>query len=539
MNNNRKRYSVSKIDPNDTKIELNCRSVKPILLYLEEKYGREKMEEFIYDTKISLDYLQDRNNWISYEYFCRLLEKLVQYARDSKAPFTAGTYAAKKECFGALESFFSSLGTTAGTYKLGLEFALRYTKIGVFKMLELKKNYCMVEVRYFSNYRQNKNNCLNLQGIFASVPSLWNLPLAKIKETQCAAKGADSCVYKISWQNKPSHLLGLLGTLIALIFVYTAEPILKTRVNAFPMAAIIPIFGYLVGRIGDYKITLKDIVDIREKESRDLIESIETIEKLNIELQEKVEQRTEELQKALDELRKSQNQLVQSEKLASVGRLAAGMAHELNNPVGAIRNFIQDVLEDMPQGDPKRERLERAEKATGRCKRLVNDLLTFSRESKELKSVDINDIVGSALADAEVQIANPNIRISKELKPDLPKINIDPFQIQQVLMNIIMNAADAIKKEGRITVKTSSSPENIFVEISDTGEGIPAEIQNKIFDPFFTTKAPGKGKGLGLAISYNIVKRFNGDIHVKSEKDKGATFTITLPLENTMPQQQF
>ena len=164
------------------------------------------------------------------------------------------------------------------------------------------------------------------------------------------------------------------------------------------MLTMILFSGYFLGRRWDYRIALKDSININEKESKDLMESIETIEKLNIELQEKVERRTAELhdsnvklQKALDELEKSQDLLIRSEKMASVGRLAAGMAHELNNPVGAIRNYIQDVLEDIPSDDPQHERLERAEKATGRCKRLVGDLLTFSRESKELKLVNINE----------------------------------------------------------------------------------------------------------------------------------------------------
>jgi signal transduction histidine kinase len=286
----------------------------------------------------------------------------------------------------------------------------------------------------------------------------------------------------------------------------------------------------------DYKLTLRERVEVSEKESRDLMESIETIEKLNIELQEKVEKRTEELnasnkelQETLEKLKASQNQLIQSEKMASVGRLAAGMAHELNNPVGAIRNYIQDVLEDISSDDPLKERLKRAEKATGRCKRIVTDLLTFARESKALKPADVNEIINSTVRNAREEIASPDIRITEELSPDLPSVKVDSRQLQQVFMNIIMNAADAIKGEGQIAIKSYKDSGSIFIDISDTGEGMPEDVLDKIFDPFFTTKAPGKGQGLGLAISYNIIKRFEGDIRIKSEAGKGTTFTITLP----------
>ena len=531
----RKIYPISKIDPNDTKIELNCRTVKSTLLYFEEKYGRKKLEEFIYDTKMNLDYLEDRNNWISYDYFCRLLAKLVEYTNDPKAPFIAGTYSTKnqKELYGSLGRFYSRLNSPSTTYKLIVEFASRCTKINEFRISNLKKNSCTISLRFSGNYKQDKNNCLNVQGLLASFPTMWGLPLAKVRETRCAAEGGDSCIYEISWRNRPSRLYGLLGLLIGLVFVYVVNTFLATSINILALI-MIPLVGYLIGRIKDYRVTIKEIADINEKESKDLMESIETIEKLNIELQDKVEKRTGELRKALNELKKSQDQLIHSEKMASVGRLAAGMAHELNNPVGAVRNYIQDMLEDIPADSPLWERLMRVEKATGRCKRIVSDLLAFARENKESKMVDINGIIEKTLEGAQEEISNPKITISKELEPDLPEVKADPLQIQQVFMNLIMNASDAIKGEGQVIVRTSKTPRNIIVEISDTGEGIPEEIQDKIFDPFFTTKAPGKGTGLGLAISYNIIKRFNGDIRVKSQKGTGATFTIILPLNNIL-----
>ena len=528
----KEQYPLSKVDSNDTKTELNCRPIKPVLRYLEEKYGHEKLENFIYETKMNLAYLENENNWVSYDYFCRLLAKLVEYTGNPRAPFIAGLYTTKKECYGDLQTFFSRLGTPGSTYKFIAEYTPRYSKLNKWEISDLKRDSCIIILKMLSEYKQNKNNCLNVQGILASIPTLWKLTLAKVEEVECAAEGADSCVYRVSWRNKPSRLFGICGLLTGVVLGYFIKVFLWTTANVF-IVAMIPMWGYLIGRIKDYKVAVKESIEINEKESEGLMESIETIERLNIELQDKVEQRTKELQKALVDLKNSQERLIQSEKLASIGRLAAGMAHELNNPVGAVRNYIQDVLEDISPKDPLWERLKNVEKATGRCKKIVNALLTFARENKEMRLCNINDIIEVTTREAREEILNPSIKIYKNLETNLSKVKLDPMQIQQVVMNIIMNASDAVKDEGQIVVKTSETFENISVEISDSGRGIPEDIQDKIFDPFFTTKAPGNGIGLGLAISYNIVKRFNGSIQVKSREGEGAAFTITIPKSDT------
>ncbi|MBI4650530.1 hypothetical protein HY745_04445 [Candidatus Desantisbacteria bacterium] len=532
----RKIYPISKVDHEDTKIELSCRNIKPIFLYFNEKYGYEALEEFIYDTKMNLDFLEDSHNWVSFDYYCRLLAKLVEYTGDPNVPFIVGTYAAKKQCYGAIENIVKRLASPQSIYKIVVEITPRYSKIGEIGISDLKKNSCIITVRYFDKYKQDKNNCLNFQGIFASFPTLWGLPLAGIEHTLCAVNKGNTCIYKISWNNRPKYLFELYGIISGIFILCILKFIIWKTANLFVLS-MIPLVGYLIGIIKNYKTDIRYFKEINEKETKNLLESMETIEKMNIDLQNKIEQRTEELKdsnkklhEAMEEIKQSQNKLLQSEKMASVGRLAAGMAHEFNNPMGAVRNYIQDILEDTPAEDPRWERLKKAEKATGRCKNIVNDLLSFARESKDIKMVDINNIIETAILNANEDITNQNIKILKFLAPDLPEIKIDEMQMRQVIMNILMNACDAIKKEGRIIIKTLSSPENIFIEISDTGEGIPEDIKNKIFDPFFTTKSPGKGIGLGLAISYNIIKRLNGDIHVESSENKGTTFKIILPL---------
>ncbi len=303
---------------------------------------------------------------------------------------------------------------------------------------------------------------------------------------------------------------------------------------------LLPVAGYLAGRIGDFKRAFQEALDISEKESSDLMESVETIERFNIELQDRIEQRTEELhisnenlQKALAEIESSHERLIQSEKMATVGRLAAGMAHELNNPVGAIRNYLQDLLEDTGTDDSRHGRLMRAEKATDRCRKIVEDLLVFARSGADLdaESVDVNEVIERTIADAKECTGDKEkkIEILTALDPTIPVVNVDCMQLQQVFMNVIMNACDVIEKEGRITLRSRNGGEHIHVEISDTGAGIPEEYVNKVFDPFFTTKGPGKRKGLGLAISYSILRRLGGDIRVESQVGVGTTFTVDIP----------
>lgn len=532
-----KLYPISKLDTDDTKIELTCRATRTIIVYFEEKYGREKLEEFIYDTKMNLEYLEDQNNWISYKYFCRLLAKLVEYTNDPQAPFIAGTYSTKKQCYGMVESFITRFATPSSLYKLLAETSKRHAKIADIKIIDCKKTSCTFIFHYHKDYKQDKNNCLNIQGMLASVPPFWNLPLAKVKHIQCAINGGDTCVYQLSWQSRISYFEGVIGFLLGMLIGVLIKILFKLE-NSIIIVISSALLGSLLDIVIAYKNALKNSLEINEKESSDLVKSFETIEQLNIDLQKKVEQRTAELDtsnkqlaKTLDRLKKSQDKLIQSEKMASVGRLAAGMAHELNNPVGAIRNYIQDVLEDTSHDDPRWERLKMAEKATSRCKRIVSDLLTFARENKEIKIIDVNSIIETTITHAQEEIPNVKIKIVKDLAPALPKIKADNMQLQQTVMNMIMNARDAIENEGQIIIKTFQDSENIIIEISDTGTGIPDEIQDKIFDPFFTTKAPGKGQGLGLAISYNIIKRFNGDIRLKSKEGEGTTFTIVLPID--------
>jgi len=250
-------------------------------------------------------------------------------------------------------------------------------------------------------------------------------------------------------------------------------------------------------------------------------------------LEHKVDQRSREIQAM-------QGQLMQSEKLASLGKLAAGVAHEINNPMTGILTNASLLYEDLPAEDPAREDLKTIIDETIRCRRIVKGLLDFARQSRpEKKKVPLNEIIQNSLNLLRNQASFRNIEIAEQLDPFLPEVSADPNQIQQVCVNILINASEAMNGAGKIQIisrRADRMGQWVEVSISDTGPGIGPEARSKLFDPFFTTKATGTG--LGLAVSYGIVQSHGGTIDLKSEPGQGATFIIRLPTASEEPLQQ-
>jgi two-component system NtrC family sensor kinase len=232
-------------------------------------------------------------------------------------------------------------------------------------------------------------------------------------------------------------------------------------------------------------------------------------------------------------LQETHLQLVSSEKMASLGKLAAGIAHEINNPLGGILIYSSLMMEDLSEEDPRRGDLARIVQEAGRCKEIVKSLLEFARQTEpKMEPTDINRAINDGLFFLVNQALFHNIQIVKRLDSFLPFVQGNASQLNQVFMNIIVNAAEAMHGSGTLTITTSPSPDRktIFVEFTDTGEGIPEENFTRIFDPFFTTKEVGKGTGLGLATSYGIIEDHGGKISVKSKVGEGTTFKIELPV---------
>jgi len=230
-------------------------------------------------------------------------------------------------------------------------------------------------------------------------------------------------------------------------------------------------------------------------------------------------------------LRRTQEQLLQSEKLAAMGRLTSQIAHELNNPLYGIMNTLELLKTEVSPQSKRRKILEMALSETVRLSDLLRKMLSFSKPDQEQRQpVDINTVIDEILLLHEKQLRENDIKIASTFSEEIGRVNASKNQLRQVFLNIVANARDAMANGGTLTVTTGGDGENVVIEITDTGTGIKEEHLDKIFDSFFTTKGEVKGVGLGLSVCYGFIKDHGGDIVVKSQEDTGTTFAITLPV---------
>ncbi|MHA2039229.1 MAG: PAS domain S-box protein [Promethearchaeota archaeon] len=269
---------------------------------------------------------------------------------------------------------------------------------------------------------------------------------------------------------------------------------------------------------------VRDVSKLKKTEN-DLIEAKKEIEKWNMELERRVEEKTEEL-------RKSQNLLIQSEKLSAMGKMAGGLAHELNSPLAGLVPMLELHKKRAMKGSKEDEELTLMLKAADHMAKIVKNFGVFSRKSKsEFRALSLNEVIEDTLSFSAVRLKQKGIKVKKELSTRLPLILGDKTELQQVVLNMTTNALDAMNEGDNYIIKTDISEDNNKVKMLfiDDGTGIAEENLNKIFDPFFTTKKEGEGTGLGLSVSYGIIKNHNGEILVESEPGKGTRFSIYLP----------
>ncbi|MFQ6067753.1 MAG: ATP-binding protein, partial [bacterium] len=256
----------------------------------------------------------------------------------------------------------------------------------------------------------------------------------------------------------------------------------------------------------------------------DLKRAREELQNWAKELGRKVKEKTEEL-------RQNQAQLLKSEKLAGIGQLAAGIAHEIRNPLGIMGTSLYYLKDVLPKKEEDVERhFQILEAEINRCETIINNLLEFSRRSdQELELIEVNSLLNITLSLVEKDLFVKDIELVKKLE-DSPKVRANVDEIKQVFLNLILNATQAMPNGGRLGIRTSiTENKRVRIEIADSGIGIPQRDLSKVFDPFFTTKSPGEGTGLGLTLVHAIIERSGGTIQVESREDKGTTFIIEFP----------
>ena len=254
---------------------------------------------------------------------------------------------------------------------------------------------------------------------------------------------------------------------------------------------------------------------------------------------------TQEMERREQELRDKQEQLVQAGKLATLGELTTGVAHELNNPLNNIGLYVGNVIDRIRLGEADSgslvDDLEKAMEQVRKATEIISHLRTFGRAARvSIEQVDVDDVIERSLLLVHEQLRLRGIEVELELCPDELLVVANPIQLEQVFINLLTNARDALADSKRKTIRIASSRdgEKIRIAFSDTGPGIPLELQQRIFDPFFTTKEVGTGTGLGLSITYSILKEYGGEISVDSRPGKGATFLVELPFADEEPPQE-
>jgi signal transduction histidine kinase len=236
----------------------------------------------------------------------------------------------------------------------------------------------------------------------------------------------------------------------------------------------------------------------------------------------------------IQERHQMQEQMAQADRLASIGQLSSGVAHEINNPLGVILGYTQLMLRSETNDTGRHKDLKTIEKHVRHCKSIVEDLLNFARRSEPKKEkVDIHRTIEDVLGFIRQNIGSSRIDFQTDFDRRIPPVVLDEKKIKQVLINLLMNARHAVGEKGTIKVSTASQPAEgkLEIQVADDGYGIEEKHLKHIFDPFFTTKPTGEGTGLGLSVSYGIVKKHGGEIRVKSKSGEGSTFTVVLPVQ--------
>ena len=253
-------------------------------------------------------------------------------------------------------------------------------------------------------------------------------------------------------------------------------------------------------------------------------------------LVEELETTLKELQQSHRELASAQSRLIQSERLASMGQISAGVAHEINNPLSTILLYSHMLLKHHKQGEAESEEVKMILDEATRCRTIMRGLLDFARQSRVVKEpADMGGLIREVMRNLRLKVGQRQVSLEEEIQPAMPPANVDADQIRQMLVNLVQNGIDAVENGGEVVVsacsaRTAGNQDCIEIRVHDTGRGMPPEVLSEIFTPFFTTKQLGKGTGMGLSIVYGVVKMHSGEISVDSKVDKGTTFTIRLPL---------
>ena len=622
------------------KQELNCGYIiLPIIHYFEQLFGKETAKGYIESLGVPLKYFNKRSNWVSYDYFIALLEKLVEVTGDKRAPYNASFSVNPKATFN--EFLYMTYATyLSRSLKDGYKFAFnkntqsRYSKIGYFEIIEETKNSITVKSVLRDGYKQNKLNCLSVEGILASGPLAWGLKPAEIVHEKCAANGEPYCIYHIKWEEnkKPAGIILLIifgvSTLFELFLLFKNilsvkdivisslsfaiiyivklyfkiykekkdEEIVNHNKNKFIVEAMektesdyreilqikketenilasIPA-GVIIFEKHSYQIKyvnkflLSNILFLKDKTTADIIGqqlfSIFPFDDnilMNIKncLISKKNKRMSDLYEInfgsriyeynlfdiidindnkimigmiLNDITDTKNfeqKLLLNEKLLALGKVASGIAHEINNPLYAILADAETISEDENISEENRTSANEIIELVLNISNVIKDLSAYSKtlRNEKMDSINLHTVINESINLVRYGLNFLVVTIVKEFSK-IPNVIATKGEMQQIFINIINNAVQSLEnRPGTLTIKTNydDNKKIIIVEITDTGYGIDEKDMPNIFELFYTTKED-KGTGQGLHIVKTILTKYNGNIEINSKKGAGTTVII-------------
>jgi signal transduction histidine kinase len=546
------------------KPELSGFSMRSALLFLDKRCGVEETERFLEAHGIPRSYLDDPNNWVSFDFAHDLLALIRDRCNSEKACWEAGTYTVTKEILGqVIWTGAKSVGTPSQVFKQWVEHSKVYNRVGEFRILQAEKNRITLEYIPRPEYAEtDKLFCLHRMGQFAAIPTIWGMPTAFCREIRCTAEGEGSCVYEFSWQERPSYLYPALGTLCGGLFGLLAHGQWDQGgvVPFWLLAAMLLFIGYLSGKTLDLRRTLRRNEAVGREQLQALEAAVDSISEKYVELQasqKALEEAHEELKKHRDhleelveertrELAESKQRLEESyEKLQELDRMKmrffTNVSHELRTPLTLTLSPVEAMLQGELGPLPEQHRLylEHVHTNALRLLKLINNLLDLSKleagkMALEIGKYDLGEFVQEIVDAFRPAGEKRGIEVKSEGGPPIPGLYFDRDKMEKVLINLIGNALKFTPEGGTVAVRWEKGEDHVSVSVLDTGPGIPEKDLERIFDRFVqvddSLSRKHGGTGIGLALAKEITELHGGVISAANRPEGGAAFTFTLPL---------
>ena len=525
--------------------ELSIRIAKPCIDLFVANFGAAACESFLATWGTCLGELEgDETRWISLAFLESLSVELVRRAGSEKIIERCGRLAATRPYIGAVYPLARVLISPGKLYRSLPKLTPTLNKINRVEVQQASRGQATVTFYQSEIQETTPHVCTGRKAQLAAVPTIWNLPQAHIEESECFHKGGTCCRYQIRWRERVPAVGSFFGIAISLLIYFFVPSNLLNQGTLF----LLLIAGFALGLAIDRTRTGLEAHRFAAEQNRGLSELLSASERQFQKLLETQQQHNE----AKSQVSQLASQLVQAQKLEVIGLLAGGIAHDFNNLITIIHSYATMMDEELEAESPFKEDLHEIKNASERATHLTRQLLAFGRKQiLEPRALDINQVI-VGLERLLQRLLGEDIDFQTRLAPQNPTVYADPGQLEQVLMNLSVNARDAMPNGGRLTIQTDTiafgedSPPPpplkkgayVIITVTDSGEGMTPEVCERIFEPFFTTKEKGRGTGLGLSTVYGIVLQSDGRISVTSQPGEGASFEVLLPSIDQKPEHQ-